>query len=306
MSTQDPSSPPELKPKPQPTSRLRRWTKYVLQVIILAYLGVAIIMFSIQDKFVFPGSATTQGQHDAILTPSRSYDLLSLPTAGGEKVAAIFGKALQPNGQPLPDAATRPTIVYFYGNGACMAYSTDVFDHVRRLGANIIIPEYEGYGMSPGKPSESGCYAAADAAYNYLLSRNDVDPKKIIAMGWSLGGAVAIDLASRRDIAGIITLSAFTSMPDVAHQMIPWLPVSLILKYRFDNLRKLAGISSPILIMHGTQDDLVPFAMAPKLAAAAKGKVTRFDVQGAGHNDIFDVGDVPLWDQIQKFLAQLQ
>jgi fermentation-respiration switch protein FrsA (DUF1100 family) len=303
MSNPQPASPPQSKPAPK--SRLRRWLKFLLQVGVLAYLGVCIIMFSIQDKFVFPGS-DTQGQHDAILAPGTGYELLSLPTADGHKITAIFGKALDPTGQPVSDDRSRPTVIYFYGNGACMAYSTDVFDHIRRLDANIIIPEYEGYGMSPGKPSETGCYAAADAAYDYLHSRRDIDPKKIIAMGWSLGGAVAIDLASRRDIAGIITLSAFTSMPDMGRKLMPWLPTSLILKYRFDNEKKLAEISRPILIIHGTDDDIVPFSMAPRLAAAAKGKVTRFNVQGAGHNDIFDTGDGPLLDQIQNFLQQYQ
>ena len=82
----------------------------------------------------------------------------------GRAIVALFGKALQRDGQPMADAGHRPTIIYFYGNGACMAYSTDVFDHVRRLGANVIVPDFEGYGMSGGKPSEAGCYAAADAA----------------------------------------------------------------------------------------------------------------------------------------------
>ena len=125
-------------------------------------------------------------------------------------------------------------------------------------------------------------------------------------MGWSLGGAVAIDLASRKPIVGIITVSAFTNMAAVAHQLIPWLPVSLILKYRFDSDRKLAGMSCPILIVHGMQDDLVPFKMAAGLAAAAKGKVTRYNIQGGGHNDIFDVGGQALLGEIDKFLSQFQ
>jgi uncharacterized protein len=302
MSTPESPAPP----KKNPRSRLRRWTIYLIQVAFLSYLGVVVIMFAIQDKFIFPGSVTTQGAHDAILSPGFGYDLLTLPTANGGKIAAIFGKALGPDGKPLADVRDRPSVIYFYGNGACMAYSTDVFDELRRLGVNCIVPEYPGYGMSPGKPSEAGCYAAADAGYDYLTSRNDIDPKKIVAMGWSLGGAMAIDLASRRDITGIITLSAFTSMPAVAHQVIPWLPVSLILKYRFDNVDKLARISSPILIIHGEQDDLVPFTMASKLAQAAKGKVTRFNVEGAGHNDIFDSGGENLLQQIGKFLQQFE
>ena len=69
----------------------------------------------------------------------------------------------------VPDAGQRTTIIYFYGNGACMAYSMDVFEELRARGFNVIIPDYEGYGMSEGKPSESGCYAAADAVYDYLL-----------------------------------------------------------------------------------------------------------------------------------------
>ncbi|MGD0388976.1 MAG: alpha/beta hydrolase [Tepidisphaeraceae bacterium] len=222
----------------------------ILRIAVLVYLGVALVIFAIQDSLIFPG-ASTQGQRDAILTQGHGYELLSLHTAGGTPIAALFGKALQSDGQPLADVRHRPTVIFFYGNGSCMAHSTDVFNHVRRLGVNIIIPEFEGYGMSAGKPSEKGCYAAADTAYDYVLSRGDIDAKKIVPVGWSLGAAAAMDLASRRPVAGLVTISAFTSLRDMAHQTIPWLPTSLLLKYRFDNVGKLAGISCPILIIHG-------------------------------------------------------
>jgi fermentation-respiration switch protein FrsA (DUF1100 family) len=186
-----------------------------------------------------------------------------------------------------------------------MAYSTDVFEHFRRLGANVIIPDFEGYGMSGGKPSEAGCYAAADVAYKYLLSREDVDSKQIVAIGWSLVAAVAVDLASRRHVAGLVTVSAFTSLRAMAQQFISWLPMSLILKYRFDNEKKLAEISCPVLIVHGTDDELVPFAMSGQLAGVAKGKVTRFDVVGGRHNDIFEVGGLGLLNQIGTFLKSV-
>ena len=276
----------------------------VLRIALLVYFGAALVIFAIQDSLIFPG-ASTQGQRDAILTQGHGNELLTLHTAGGTTIAALFGKALQSDGQPLADVHDRPTVAFFYGNGSCMAYSTDVFDHVRRLGANVIIPEFEGYGMSAGKPSERGCYAAADAAYDYLLSRDDIDAKKIVLMGWSLGAAAAIDLASRRPVAGLVTLSAFTTLPDMAHSAIPWLPTSLLLKYRLDNVGKLPGISCPILIIHGIDDDIVPFAMAARIAASAKGNVTRMNVQGAGHNDIFDVGGEKLWLRLGEFLGNL-
>jgi hypothetical protein len=268
----------------------------------LAYLGVCIVVYSIQNSYVFPGAAATQGQKDGSISQDYNDKLLALRTQSGTPIVALFGKALQPSGAALADVSHRPTIIYFYGNGACMAYSTDVFEHFRRLGANVIIPDFEGYGMSGGKPSEMGCYAAANAAYDYVLKRDDIDPKLIVTIGWSLGAASAIELAYTRPVAGVVTVSAFTSLRDMAHQFIPWLPMSLIMRYRFDNLSKVAEISCPILIVHGTEDELVPLAMAGRLAAAAKGKVTRYNVIGGGHNDVFKVGGLALLDQISKFL----
>jgi uncharacterized protein len=285
--------------------RLWLWTFRIVRAVLLAYLGVCLIVYSIQNSYVFPGAAATQGQKDGSISPGYNDKLLALRAPDGTLIAALFGKALQHNGRPPANAEHCPTIIYFYGNGACMAYSTDVFEHFRRLGANVIIPDFEGYGMSGGKPSESGCYAAADAAYKYLLSRDDIDSKKIVTIGWSLGAAVAIDLASRRHVAGLVTVSAFTSLRAMAQQFTSWLPMSLILKYRFDNEKKLAEISCPVLIVHGTDDELVPFAMSGQLAEVAKGKVTRFDVEGGRHNDIFVAGGLGLLNQIGSFVGSV-
>jgi uncharacterized protein len=283
---------------------LRRWGVVFLRIAVLICVGLGATVFFIQDNFIFPG-ASTQGQRDALLTQGANDEMLSLHTADGARIAALFGKALQSDGQPLADSRLCPTVIYFYGNGSCMAYSTDVFDHVRRLGVNIIIPDYEGYGMSAGKPSESGCYAAADVAYDYLLGRKDIDAKKIVPMGWSLGGAVAIDLAGRRLTAGLVTISAFTNLRAMAHQFAPWAPLSMVLKYRFDNLSKLSSIYCPIFIAHGMLDELVPPQMADQLAAVAKGEVTRYAVMNAGHNDIYDVGGEELWNRLGEFMGRL-
>jgi len=300
MSSSDLTAPP----KPDGKSRLRWWGVHIIRVSVLVYLGLAAIMFSVQDKFVFPGAAA-QGQRDTLIVANAGYELVWLRAADGARIAAIFGSALKISGAVLADHRTQPSIIFCYGNGACMAYSTGLFDQLRRLGANVIIADYEGYGMSSGKPSEKGCYAAGNAAYDYLLSRADVDGHKIVMMGQSLGGATAIDLASRRPAAGLITVSAFTSLADMAHKLMPWLPMSWLLKYRFDNIDKIPKITCPILIIHGTMDELVPFNSAKRLEEAAKGKVTRFDVQGAGHNDVFDVGGQQLLFAIGAFLRHV-
>ncbi len=187
----------------------------------------------------------------------------------------------------------------------CLADAQSEFHNFRRLGLNVIIPEFVGYGMSGGKPSEAGIYATAEAAYEEVIRRPDVDPQKIIAGGWSLGAAAAIDLASRRPVAGLVTLDAFTSMKDEAHHVYPWLPTSLILKYRFDNEEKIRRVLCPTLIIHGTHDELVPFAMANRLVAAAP-SASLYPVAGGRHNTVYEDGGEALWNEIARFVDSLR
>ena len=278
--------------------RLRRALSTSAAATLAALLGAC----SLDHKFIFPGAAT-QGQPSAVVTPRADYQLLTLPLVDGTQVAAQFGTALDASGHPAANASGRPTVLFFYGNGSCLAYSALQFDRFRRLGANVIIPDFPGYGMSTGQPSEQGCYAAAEAAFAYLLSRNDIDPARIVAAGWSMGAAVAIDLASRHRVSGLITVSAFTSMPAVAHTVAPWAPTSLLLRSRFDNLSKLPRVTCPVFLAHGTIDRLVPFAMNEALAQVANTPVTRFPIAGGNHNDVFEVGGNALWQAIGKFLA---
>jgi uncharacterized protein len=249
---------------------------------------------SLETKLVFPGSAT-QGLAAALLPPNADYELIPLQTPDGTRIVAEFGGALRRDGKPAADPARAPTVIFFYGNGTCAAYMAVEFWRFRQMGANIIMPDFPGYGMSGGKPSEKGFYAAADAVYDYLTRRPGIDRDRIVAVGWSMGGAVAIDLASRRRVAALETISTFTSVPAVAHRWLPWLPVTWILRSRFDSLAKISSVTCPIFIAHGTLDGIVPPAMAGQLAAATQGKVGPFMVEGAGHNDVFDTGGEALW-----------
>ena len=120
----------------------------------------------------------------------------------------------------IPTGRSRPALVYFYGNAMCLAYAESEFDRFRRLGLNVLIPDYLGYGLSGGKASEIGCRETAETAYQALI-RAASPPSRIIAGGWSLGGAVAIDLASRRQVGGLIAFSTFTSTHDMALNICP-------------------------------------------------------------------------------------
>jgi pimeloyl-ACP methyl ester carboxylesterase len=295
--------------RPSPGRRARsvraRWAWRIVRSTILIYVLIVAVLAALQTRLIFPGAAT-QGKPTSVVAAEPGCELVALTTRDGTNVKALFGPALTPAGRPRADAASRPTILYFYGNGMYLKAALPEFDDFRRLGANVMVAEYVGYGMSDGTPSESGCYATADAAYEHLLKRKDIDPKKIVVAGWSLGGAVAIDLASRRPVAGLVSFCSFTRMVEVVRVHMPFLPASLLLRHRFESEQKIARIGCPSLIGHGTSDEIIPYPMSDRLARAAGGRVTQFAVKGAGHNDFFLVGGPEIKDALQKFLEGIE
>ena len=261
------------------------------------------------NTLIFPGSRTKTTQ-EALARAYEGSSMLSLTTSSSYQVGLLFGVGLPSGGSPSLCASEAWYLLYFYGNGMCLETSSSEFAQLRKLGFNVLITEYPGYGMSSGQASESGCYEAADAAYHYLTEILRVHPAQIVVSGWSLGAAVAIDLSARKQVAGLIALSAFTNIPEQARAMYPWIPQSLVrlfIKERFDNLIKIRKVTCPILIVHGKGDELVPFVMAERLAQAdrQRGPVTIFPIQGCGHNEIFEVGGNHLWTAIQDFTMSL-
>lgn len=275
-----------------------------VRAVLLVYLGVVAVLHAFQTRIIFAGAAS-QGTPEARVETRAGRELIELKSETGERIVALFGGALTPEGAPRPDASTRPTLLYFYGNGMFLKASEVEFERFRRLGVNVLVPEYLGYGMSAGQPGEASCYATADAALGHLQTRTDVDPKRIVAAGWSLGGAVAIDLAARRKVAGLAVFSTFTSMTDMARRNFPFLPASVLLRHRFDSLAKIGRVDCPILIGHGTRDSIVPCEMSQRLAKAARPPVASFTVAGADHNDVFDTTGGMIFDRLRRFLDTL-
>jgi pimeloyl-ACP methyl ester carboxylesterase len=288
---------------PRAIWKRRGWR--AVRVLLFSYLGVCLVLSLLQTTMIFPGAAT-QGQRHAVVRPMPGTELLSLKTKQSETVAALFGPALTPEGRPHPEARSRPTVLFFYGNGMCMADAIGIFLELRRQGANVIVSDFLGFGMSGGKPSEQGCYDTADAVYAHAVGRADVDPKKIVPMGWSLGAATAIDLASREPVAGVATFSAFTSMADMARRVLPIFPSSLLLKHRFETERKIATLKCPIFLAHGRRDSIIPSFMSERLARVAGDRVvdTMF-IDEADHNDFFEVGGLELSARIKAFLDRI-
>jgi len=302
MTIPNPTDAPQ--PPTRSPSRLRRWAKRILRVVLIGYVAACIILLLVQRVLLFPG-AYFHSRESVKVHAAPGRELLTLHSADGHRITAVFGAALTPEGQLRADAPQRPTLLYFYGNGDCLYTSMDEFNAFRRLGANVLIPEYVGYPLSGGKPGESALYATADAAYEYLLTRPDVDKSQIIAMGRSIGAGPAIDLASRKPVAGLATFSAFTSMDEMARKVLPVFPTRWFLRHHFRNEQKMPQVRCPVFLAHGTKDSLVPFSMMARLKNKAAGPVTLYEIVGADHNDIYIVGGDTLLEKFGHFIEQV-
>ncbi|HVX85469.1 MAG TPA: alpha/beta hydrolase [Phycisphaerae bacterium] len=289
-------------------ARAKRQAIRLVKLLVFLYLLIGIMLALFQSKLIFIG-ASTQGTDYARLSPPTGSELVHLKAADGTPITGLFARSFH-------DPARQPTVLFFYGNAMCMSDAVDMATLFRQHGPNVMLVDYEGYGLSGGKPSEQGCYAAAEAAYQHLLARTDIDTQRIIPAGWSLGAAVAIDLAARHaddpspaHIVALMTFSAFTSMTATAQHHYPIFPVSLLLIYRFDSLSKMGRVHVPMLMVHGAKDDIVPYAMHAQLVNAARAggaTVADLTLEDAAHNDLFDSDEETLDAALTDFLRAFQ
>jgi fermentation-respiration switch protein FrsA (DUF1100 family) len=183
----------------------------------------------------------------------------------------------------------RPTLVWSHGNGGNVACRGDVLEGLAARGLGVLAYDYRGYGRSSGRPSEGGVYLDAEAAYESVRA-DGVPAGHIVAFGESLGGAVAIRLASLRPCAGVAVVATFTTLRDVARAH--YGPVAFLAGDRFDSLARVRTLRVPLLVAHGDRDDLVPFALGERLYAAAAEPKRFVRAAGAHHNDVFEAPEV--------------
>lgn len=175
--------------------------------------------------------------------------------------------------------------LYSHGNAGNLSQRAEgVRRWMRSLGQAVLIYDYPGYGRSTGKPDETGCYAAANAALDWITRDRTVSPDKVLLYGGSLGGAIAIELATRRPYSALVVVSAFTSVPDMANKQFPWLPIRRLIRNRFDNLAKIPHCSGRLFLAHGTADRLIPFSMGERLFAAAPEPKRFFPMKDYDHH----------------------
>ncbi len=206
------------------------------------------------------------------------------------------------NGWFIPASPSSPTVLLCHGNAGNIGHRLGIIRIFNRLNLNVFIFDYRGYGRSSGRPSEKGTYQDARAAYDYLLSRDDIDRDKIIFYGKSLGGAVAIELATRVNPCALISESAFTSTLDIGREIYPFLPLRIIITMKYDNLSKIKGLRPPKLIIHSIDDEIVPFRHGRRLFEEAPEPKQFYQMTG-GHNEAVDLAEDEFAERIDRFLS---
>jgi len=202
-----------------------------------------------------------------------------------EDVIATTEDGVRISGWFIPAKKPRMTLLFCHGNGGNISHRLEKINMLNFLNLNVLIFDYRGYGKSKGSPSEKGLYLDAEAMYDYLLNKKNVLPQEIIAYGESLGGAVAVDLAGRHELRGIIIEEGFTSARDMGRKILPFIP-AFIYKSEFDSLKKIKNIKSPKLIFHSPDDEIVPFEFGKRLFNEAPEPKEFIQLRG-GHNDAF-------------------
>ncbi|MFN3927326.1 MAG: alpha/beta hydrolase [Pseudanabaenaceae cyanobacterium] len=226
----------------------------ILQILAIAYLSVLLLVYVTQSRMVYIPA------REIIFTPDQiglKYEPLTLTTSDHIKIKAWY----------IPydtDSKDRKTILFCHGNGGNISYRQSYIAVLHQLGFNLLFFDYRGYGESEGTPHEQGTYLDSEAAWAYLTTIQNIPPENILIYGESLGGGVASYLAEKLNqaninIGGLILGSSFTSIPDRARELFPFLPVDLLVRYRYPTYDRLPKITAPVLVIHSPQDEIIPF-----------------------------------------------
>ena len=190
------------------------------------------------------------------------------------------------SGWYIPTENEKGVVLFCHGNAGNISHRLESINIFYNMGLSVLIFDYRGYGKSEGKPSEKGTYLDAEAAWNYLVSIKGKPPRKIILFGRSLGAAIAADIALKESPAGLIIESSFLSVFEMGKKYYPWIPVRLISKFDYSTIDKIQSITSPKLIIHSPDDEIIPFEHGKKLFEKAVQPKEFLQIEG-GHNEGF-------------------
>lgn len=244
-------------------------------IAAVLYIGFSLMLYALQDRLVFlphmPGREL-EATPEALGLP---YEDAWIGTRDGERLHGWF----------VPAGESRGTLLFFHGNAGNISHRLQSLLIFNRLGLDVLMVDYRGYGQSSGTPGEEGSYLDARAAWDYLVEERGVPAGRVVIFGRSLGGAVGAWLASRDDVspAGLVVESTFSSGLDMGRRLYPVLPVRLITRIDYPVKDYVANLGVPLLVIHSRDDEIIPFDMGRTVFEAATGPKTFLEI-GGDHN----------------------
>jgi uncharacterized protein len=253
-------------------------------IAVIGYLALTAFMYVYQRSLQYHPQRHDRTPEELGLS---GVERITIKTEDGESIVAWYATA------PLG----RSTVIYFHGNAGEVWHRHErvAFFQAQRFG--FLAVEYRGFGASTGSPSETGFVADAMAAYQWLID-NGVQPKDIAVIGESIGTGVAVQLAAQKDIKALALESPYASAVDVGAAVYWFLPVRWLMHDQFRSIDFIKQLKAPLLILHGEQDRIIPFAQGEKLFAAANEPKVFVRVSDAGHEISYEQ---PTWRRIAEF-----
>lgn len=271
-----------------PKHAMKKMSSILLTLIIVYLAVIALYYFAQTSMLFFPRPIIGEVRLTAEI------EEVTVHTGSGNILKGWLCKERQHEPQKL--------VIYFGGNAEEVSHMIDAADKFD--GYALLLVNYPGYGASTGKPGERSFFEAALAVWDYAAGRSDIDERHIVLLGRSIGTGSAVYLAHQRAPAAVILASPFESIKAVASSKLPFLPVGLLLRHRFDSQRYAKEIDAPLLAFYGSDDNIIPPRHSKKLASKWKGAAQLIELDGYGHNDIFQ--STKLWLEINAFLESLQ
>lgn len=259
-------------------------------IIAAITAGVGLWIWFFQERMVFFPSRGMDGD------PSRvglSYEDVRIETPGGGEIHGWF----------VPAGRARCTVLFCHGNAGNISHRLETLFLLSRLGCDVFIFDYRGYGMSSGRATENNTYEDVRAAWNHLVHERGVAPGRIVVMGRSLGSGVAAWLAVNERPAALILESAFTSVTEMGKRYYKYLP-RFLSRISYPSLERVALVDCPVLVAHSPDDEIVPYDMGRSLYAAAN-EPKRFLPLRGGHNDGFLTAGSAYIEGLDAFLKDM-
>ncbi|MCK5558231.1 MAG: alpha/beta hydrolase [Candidatus Hydrogenedentes bacterium] len=245
----------------------------VFLIFVSVFIGLAVILTVFQSRFIyFP-------ERGIIMTPREiglSYEAVNFEASDGVKLSGWFVPAEDPRG----------VVLFCHGNAGNISHRLESIQVFHRLGLSTFIFDYRGYGQSEGRITEQGTYLDAEAAWRYLVEKQHTDPTEIVIFGRSLGGAIGAWLAQDHTPSALIIESTFASIPDIAADLYPYLPVRHLARFHYAAINYLRQVHCPVLIVHSRDDEMISFSHGRRLLESANEPKELLEIRGT-HNEGF-------------------